>query len=669
MAPKHSHSLLFHPKKNAKKEHQPPPRRPPGSVPRPPRPAPANDEEELQLPNTEFTDFRLMSSALNGWKYDVMKFDSRKKVDILTWNGPIKLNRKDLRRDEPATTSVPQAVGPMLGPDGKPVIGADGNVVMVDAEGKPIHSSTTPSTPNGSATGGSKAKTPASLNSKKKFQKKTRQVFYVPEEVRQLRREERYPWVMEDSTGQELWVGQMEEASKSETHAFFMPAANDVFKFVPAHRWYKFQKKLKHDLPTDTTNVEQFYSRLQKRDPAQWLAARNGGRGPSAATAAMFKAEAEGRTVALDGSLVHTAGQSLGPGGRRLRAVDSGADRFGDDEEGGPGSRKRETGEDGDLDELLYEEEFADDDDKMEPDPDDEEAKELEERLKREYKIANKQRDGNTIESDEENETPTLSKQAKAMQKLIRNREGNDAYESDEEKNPYASSDEEEEDEELPVITGEPAIIQQPQQVDFKAAQATKAAAAGTRPEANGGRPGLPPTQSPTASPSMGGHSLIAKRATSPKASKPSISRDNSPSRPLSSAGNARPGTPSGVAQQSHGGQKINGMKRKAVDDGSPPPGTPSSGAPSGTLKKKKRTTPEGELDDNMVIEWLRNTPNATTRDCLKHFKSYLVDDATRSNFTRLVKEVAVLKNGVLVLRSAYRGGSSVPSPAATPGA
>ena len=33
-----------------------------------------------------------------------------------------------------------------------------------------------------------------------------------------------------------------------------------------------------------------------------------------------------------------------------------------------------------------------------------------------------------------------MSKQEKAMQKLIRNREGNDAYESDEEENPYASS-------------------------------------------------------------------------------------------------------------------------------------------------------------------------------------------------------------------------------------
>jgi transcription initiation factor TFIIF subunit alpha len=246
MAPKASLSSLFHPKKGAKKEAQPPPSR---KIPTPRvRPAPeAEGDDELKLPEGPYQEFRLMSSALNGWKYDVMKFDSRKPVDISTWPMPIKLNRKELRRDEGTVNSVPEAVGPMLGPDGKPVVGADGTMVMVDAEGRPIHSM--------SPGQDSKTKGPA-VNGKKKFQKKTRQVFFVPEEVRQLRREERYPWVIEDGTQSELWVGQLEELSKSETHAFFMPAANDIFKFVPAHRWYKFQKKLKHDLPTDTANVE-----------------------------------------------------------------------------------------------------------------------------------------------------------------------------------------------------------------------------------------------------------------------------------------------------------------------------------------------------------------------------------------------------------------------------
>lgn len=59
--------------------------------------------------------------------------------------------------------------------------------------------------------------------------------------------------------------------------------------------------------------------------------------------------------------------------------------------------------------------------------------------MKREYKAANKQRDGHIDESDDE-DTPGVTKQQKAMQKLIRSREGNEAYDSDEEQNPYASS-------------------------------------------------------------------------------------------------------------------------------------------------------------------------------------------------------------------------------------
>lgn len=253
MAPKATLSMLFHPKKGAKKEtpvKDPSPRKAANVVPRP-KPV-IEEEEELKLPDGPYQEFKLMSSALNGWKYDVMKFDARKSIDISKWTAPIKLNRKELRRGDEVGDHVPEAVGPMLGPDGKPVIGVDGKMVMVDAEGRPIHNTDGAS---GSRDGKGKGQ---AANAKKRFQKKTRQVFFVPEEVRQLRREERYPWVMEDSsTAQnEMWIGQMEDVAKSDTHAFFMPAANDVFKFVPAHRWYKFQKKLKHDLPTDTANVE-----------------------------------------------------------------------------------------------------------------------------------------------------------------------------------------------------------------------------------------------------------------------------------------------------------------------------------------------------------------------------------------------------------------------------
>ena len=180
-----------------------------------------------------------MSSKLNGWKYDVMKFESRKRIEINEWAKPVKLNRKDLHRADPAAqASQAAAVSAMVGSDGKLVVGADGKVVMVDAQGRPIRHDY------------GDAKDEKGKDKKKKPVKKTKQVFLVPEATRQLRREEKYPWVIEDETKAENWVAQMEEVSKSETHAMFMPAPQDVFKFVPAHRWYKFQKKPKYHVPS-----------------------------------------------------------------------------------------------------------------------------------------------------------------------------------------------------------------------------------------------------------------------------------------------------------------------------------------------------------------------------------------------------------------------------------
>lgn len=122
---------------------------------------------------------------------------------------------------------------------------------------------------------------------------------------------------------------------------------------------------------------------MQKnKDPERWLLHKRNGQAPSAVTAALFKAEAEGRTFAGEGSLVHTAGQSLGPGGRRLKAVDSGMNGlFDDDEDGVDSKRKREKeyGGEGDADEFEFEEEFADDEEVVDVDETkDDETKEME---------------------------------------------------------------------------------------------------------------------------------------------------------------------------------------------------------------------------------------------------------------------------------------------------
>lgn len=78
---------------------------------------------------------------------------------------------------------------------------------------------------------------------------------------------------------------------------------------------------------------------------------------------------------------MHTSGQSLGPGGRKLKTVDSGSAGLFDDEEDGDVKRRREKeyGAEGDLDEQVYEEDFADDEEQMDVEENkDEEAKEIE---------------------------------------------------------------------------------------------------------------------------------------------------------------------------------------------------------------------------------------------------------------------------------------------------
>ncbi|KAG9317293.1 hypothetical protein JVU11DRAFT_1490 [Chiua virens] len=666
MPPKSAESILFHKKKPVRKVPStslpngspPSPRK--ASTPRQQPTPPAQDdiEDGSKLPDGDFSEYKLMSSALNGWKYDVMKFDSRKPVDVSTWEEPIKLNRKDLRRPE-SMSAQPIPVGPMLGSDGKPVIGSDGRIVMIDADGRPIANTKGKAAPNG----------------KKKMTRKTRQVFKVPEEVRQLRKEERYPWVMEDAGQNEVWVGQLEEVSKAETHALFMPAAQEVFKFVPAHRWYKFHKKPKHHVP-NLEEAESLMAKIQKnKDPERWLLHRRDGQKASEATSAMFKADPDAPTVVGAAPLVHSASQSRGPGGRALRTVNRGSQGAEQDEDGDIRPKREEDDGEGHLDEQLFDEEVADDDEHEAADMDDEEAKELEERLKREYKLANKQREGYIDESDEEDESQ-LTKQGQSLKKLMRKLEKNVAYESDEEHNPYASSDENEE-EEPPVVSNEPAIQQQPQQVQSRSTSQQPVAKPPTTDDSAVGSRAV----SPAPVSSLGGHSVVAKRATSPKAPKPKspdVSRGNSPLSGMPGGGSSVSGSraTSLVASGSKGTVSVpsstspkQATKRK-VDEvsGSSATNGAINGANAPKPKKRKPLPtgppPEGELEERMLIEWLQNTPNATTRECIQHFTPYLTNEAKKARFTAMVKEVAQLKSGILILKSALRGESAAASPA-----
>lgn len=71
--------------------------------------------------------------------------------------------------------------------------------------------------------------------------------------------------------------------------------------------------------------------------------------------------------------------------------------------------------------------------------------------------------------------------------------------------------------------------------------------------------------------------------------------------------------------------------------------------------KRRAQVTANSVLRDEMVIDWLRNTPNANTRDCIAHFTPWLKTDVQKQAFTKLVKEIAQLKNSLLILKSIYR--------------
>jgi transcription initiation factor TFIIF subunit alpha len=57
-------------------------------------------------------------------------------------------------------------------------------------------------------------------------------------------------------------------------------------------------------------------------------------------------------------------------------------------------------------------------------------------------------------------------------------------------------------------------------------------------------------------------------------------------------------------------------------------------------------------VEAKTVIDWLRNTPGATTKDCIKQFTKYLKDKPKRDQFTTMMRQLAVVKDGVLMLRN-----------------
>ena len=253
----------------------------------------------------------------------------------------------------------------------------------------------------------------------KAFQKKTNQVYrkdQTPEQIAasKLRHEETLQWHLEDFDNKQTWVADY-EAALSETHAM-MALVDGRFVVTPLEKWYKFQPK--QHFKVFTTEEAEKRMNMKSSNP-KWLTKYQ-----------------EEQQLKKEEEAQRNAGRSVYKG-KSDSTADTKIASFGRAQEGG--------------DELDYEEDrFADDEENPVLEGDAEDAKEADERIKRDQLQANifglkDEKDYDKAEKMEMAMKQKLKVEGKKSKKGLIKLERNYIYDSDSD-NPYAS------DVRLPII-------------------------------------------------------------------------------------------------------------------------------------------------------------------------------------------------------------------------
>ncbi|KAL4402404.1 RNA polymerase II general transcription initiation factor protein [Malassezia pachydermatis] len=540
----------------------------------------------------------------------------------------------------------------------------------------------------------------------KPFKKRVREVHKSGNAARRTRNEEFYPWVLEDfETSQEWesareplpnslkmleqyyyaekerrehgtdtkprmpkseatssaahgpssshapWIGQLEgdsDENSTSHHVLFVFDERNAggFKVVPIRRQYKFMQLQKHALSSE--QVEEEFARQQRSSETdRWMmryryqtGAGTGAvasAGPSRAGAAAARMP----MLSLPGQPSMLGWQSSA----RLVAVQGESQHGRDDDDDLFGAMpKQETT----YDELDFEEEFADDEERigMNDEAEEAEAKELDERLKREMvadhvddmaikqepdddaaydAVAVNRRSGAadplygsaaTYDRHDDAMLTGSGRQMRKIMKALSRREGLDMYDSDEEaKNPYAS-DESDDNEDLDVLHPERAILAAREEKARAERMAAAAAAAAA-------------TATPTSAPPSGTHT------PDPDAS---LKRKNELLRP-------GPDEP---------------KKKLRTDSRASSPG--AGGTPGRASSPPRPLSPL----ESEIAHLLSNGVVASTSDLVQHFRARLKQDATlKEQLSAAVKRIAYMdkKDNKLKLKEAYAmdGGASSP--------
>lgn len=380
------------------------------------------------------------AEELQDTRHHILKFHTKQDVDIMKkFNKPVRMHRKDpqniqfqLSRQEMDRRRREKAAAQAAEESDLKVENDENNSTKDTEKG-------TDAQDNGQSSVDMSQVAPdggARRHRRNLFKRKTKQVHMMDQNKRKLRYEEYYPWVIEDYTGENVFVGSYEAGSTESTHVLFVFDKN-CFKMVPAEKVYKFTPRNKYA----TLTLEEAEARMEKNLSApRWLMKHMDEGGESSDM--RFR-----RNGGEAGSFA-----SQPPHLNRMRTV-----------QGGTHDR------DSDHDDLDFEEEFADDEEAPIMDGDEEENKLLEKKIKKEMLKAahfDGQLDAGDDSDDDLNDlfevekSRKVDKEGKKLKKVLNKTEGA-VYESDnEESNPYVSqSDLESGNESEPEATVKPEPV------------------------------------------------------------------------------------------------------------------------------------------------------------------------------------------------------------------
>ncbi|CAG8565255.1 9186_t:CDS:2 [Acaulospora morrowiae] len=192
------------------------------------------------------------SSIVGKKKLSVMRIRGQK-VDLTKLNAPVKLHRRD--------PEAPTQNGGINNRQNQSIVpGNKSAQVLPPTTGTADASLIAPYAG-------------ARQNKKNLFKKKTTQVFLADPKSRELRAEESIPWVLEDFGGENTFIGDYIGGDSAKYCVLLKKG--DKFRFVPVHRFYEFQRKLKIRTLTIEEAEEQM-ARAKKMDNDRWLMRRFG---------------------------------------------------------------------------------------------------------------------------------------------------------------------------------------------------------------------------------------------------------------------------------------------------------------------------------------------------------------------------------------------------------